>query len=806
MVKPDSHFTRSAPDFQDLLEEVASKPMGKDRINALASGATTLTERIIAFGNEAYKRIGNRNSQQEEDRYVEMAINYSWSLTAKANLLLWRDIIFRHHQAILGHEIGEVSKEELAALGEKSMLILEQAGQELVEKAIPAKLSVRQMSKLCKTWALESNPWPVYRDQVNALTGQCADLVTANTLLRQLTSLIASLGKSIDQTLDLTIQDLNALHAHLEQVEEDLAAIPEKITKTAIQKVLARIESAHIFSRGAISGNPFSDILEKFLLQMPDNLLIPMDLRAGQILTQEIRLRRSFRTWFEAELMPLLYEVMETRDEHHSGTAIVLTNLKNRLLPTLEAPTNVISSQQRLELQQSVRDRRNGLQPARESMTALREEAMNRYSASTSVRDMQRAGRSFLAMPLEASLQRMSDQSSALSALVANRFRKTWAVILSWQRRARREVALSVGERLLRFIKIHTPDPDSEMYTSLFLTGGFVGDALLVSRQSELKRVQHCLREWREGYRGTVLLTGGRYSGKTMFVESFVRNHFPSTTIRLQPGQPIILAGRTFNSSCDLEPALDFIGKYALQSKALIWIDDLENWSEAGASLHRNVRHLIRFMDSYSQKLFFIISTNRTLLPHLDRHLGLSNSCQTIIHLDQLDVQNLQKAILIRHGATHKTLIDDQGHAFETDHFIREIRQLYRYTQGSIGIALYLWASRIRIHGDQEVRLAEVPTQSLPMVIDHRNFPLFRVLLLYRQINEYRLRKLFGPCFDVEISPLVRRWLSLGVLSRSPEGWLEIHPIVAFELVKQLERFSAEPLYSESTLTAYGTH
>lgn len=783
-----------------------SKPMGTDRMKALASGAATLCERIVDFGDEAHTRLEENTIGQGDELYTEMAINYTWSLTAKSVLLLWRDIIFRHHQAIIGHDIGEVTKEGLAHLADQSRTVLELAGQDLMDKATPTSMSSRQRVKACKAWSLETNPWQVYRDQMTALAGQCADLVTANILLRQLTSQIDNLGKSIDQTLDLTIQDLNAIHAHLEHVQEDLAAIPEKITKTAIQKVLNRIDAAESFSRAAIANNPFSEIVEKFLLQLPENLLIPMDLRAGMIQTQEIRLRRSFRTWLEAELMPLLYEVVETRDEHHSGTAIVLTNLKNRLLTTMEVPTNLSTPQQRQELQQSLRDRQNGLKPARESMTILREEAMNRYSSSTSIRDMQHARRGFLAMPLEASLQRMTDQSNALSSLIGNRFRKIWTVLLSWQRRARREESLSVGERLLRFIKSQTPNPEADMYTSLFLTGGFVGDALLVSRQSELKRVQHCLKEWREGYRGTVLLTGGRYSGKTMFVESFARNHFPSATIRLNPGQPIVLAGRTFNVAYDLEPALEFIGKYALQSKALVWIDDLENWSEAGASLNRNVRHLIRFMDMHSPKLFFIISTNRTLLPHLDRTLSLSRSCQTIIHLDQLDAQNLQKAILIRHGATHKTLVDDQGQAIETDQFIREIRQLYRNTQGNIGIALYAWASRIRVYGDQEVRLADASNYTLPMVIDSRNFPLFRVLLLYRQINEYRLRKLFGPYFDSEISSLVRRWLSLGVLRRNPEGWLEIHPIVAFELMKQLEHYSAEPIYSESTLTAYGTH
>ncbi len=805
MEHPSTSNGLSIPLIDDLLENAWAQPMGKERLQALSEGAHLLCERMIAFGSAAFERIGQHGETPQED-YDDMMITYSWSLSAKATLLLWRDIVFRHHQALLAFDRNEVDEEGLSNLAERSRQILERAGLDLNQKATRPSDSIRQLNKAVKSWSLQANPWPVYKDQLKAIAGQCSDLVTANNLLRQLAEQIARLAKSIDQTLDLTIQDLALLGSHLDQIQEDLTAIPEKVTKTSIQKVLTRIDSVDTFSRGAIVTNPFLAILDKFLTQLPDDLLIPMDLQGGSIQTREIRIRRSFRTWLEAELMPLIYEIIETRDEHHSGIAIVLTNLKNRLAATLEGAGNLHTPQQRQELSHSLKDRRDSIPPARDSMILLRKEVMSRLETSTNVRDMQHADRSFLAMPLESSLQRMTDQSSALSSMVSSRFRKIWNVLLTWQRQALREESLSVGERLLRYIKSHTPDPTAEMYTSLFLTGGFVGDALLVSRQSELKRIRHCLAEWREGYRGTVLLTGGRFSGKTMFVESFSRNHFPSATIRLQPGQPISLGGRTFTPEYDLEPALEFIGKYALQSRAMVWIDDLENWSEAGATLNRNVRHLVRFMDTHSPKLFFVVSTNRILLPHLDRTHGLARSCQAIIHLDQLDPEHLQNAILIRHGATHKSLVDENGQQVETEQFVREIRQLHRFTQGNIGIALYSWASRIRVHSDQEVRMAEASTYRLPLVMDARSFPLFRVLLLYRHVNEYRLRKLFGPNFDIEFSPIVRRWLSLGVLKRSPEGWLEIHPIVAYELIKQLELYSAEPIYSESTLTAYGKH
>ncbi|MEZ5032390.1 MAG: hypothetical protein R2787_13390 [Saprospiraceae bacterium] len=794
------------PEVQDLLETAWAEPMGPGRLRALATAGQTLRQRIREVGDTAFDQIQKTGQSDVAKIAKELHITYAWSSTAKAVMILWRDIVFRHHEAMFAHHVGEVLEQDLENLADESLETLRQASEELKSHGIPSWASTRQMEKTCSAWLLAANPWPVYQKQMDILSTQCADLVKANQLLIQLGDQLTSMGKLVNQSIDQIQEDLTFLSAQLLSLEDDLQALPDKVTRTILKKVLLRIDTIDQFSRAAVTKNPFNDLLESYQARIPEDLVVPMDLNAGQVVTRDIRLRKSFRIWFEAELMPLLFEILETRDEYHSGSSIVLTNLRNRLSAAQEGVGTHYSPAQKQEVLQSLLERRKDLQPLQSGIAALQEETMHRFRSATNVRDLLRDGRLFLTMPLESSLQRMSEQSNALSSLVAQRIRKSWKSLLSWQRKAIREESLSVGEKLLRFIKSKTPDPTAEHYTSLFLTGGFIGDALLVTRKDEQQRLQKSLKEWREGYRGTVLLTGGRHSGKSMFVESFSRQFFPSATIRLQPGQVIQLAGRTLTPGYDLEPALEFIGKYALQSKALVWIDDLENWSDAGPTFSRNVRALVRFMDLYSTRLFFLVSLNRVLLPHLDRTHGLASSCQTIIHLDQLDEISLQKAILIRHGATHKVLVNEQGLPVETDQFVREIRQIHRECRGNIGASLFMWASRIRMHGEHEVRLVEPAHYHLPLILDARNFPLFRVLLLYRQINEYRLRRLFGPSFDSEFAPLVRRWLSLRILQRSAEGWLEIHPAVAHELIHQLEWYAAEPIYSETTLTAYGIH
>ena len=51
-------------------------------------------------------------------------------------------------------------------------------------------------------------------------------------------------------------------------------------------------------------------------------------------------------------------------------------------------------------------------------------------------------------------------------------------------------------------------------------------------------------------------------------------------------------------------------------------------------------------------------------------------------------------------------------------------------------------------------------------------------IMLEKRTNEYRLRKLFGAAFTDKYGSIVQRLISLGLLTRHADGWLEVNELV----------------------------
>jgi hypothetical protein len=56
-----------------------------------------------------------------------------------------------------------------------------------------------------------------------------------------------------------------------------------------------------------------------------------------------------------------------------------------------------------------------------------------------------------------------------------------------------------------------------------------------------------------------------------------------------------------------------------------------------------------------------------------------------------------------------------------------------------------------------------------------------------KRTNEYRLRKLFGSPFQEKFNFIIQRLISIGILTRHIDGWLEVNEVVVNEVGKILE-------------------
>ena len=173
---------------------------------------------------------------------------------------------------------------------------------------------------------------------------------------------------------------------------------------------------------------------------------------------------------------------------------------------------------------------------------------------------------------------------------------------------------------------------------------------------------------------------------------------------------------------------------------------------------------------------------------HFNKMHKLDRVFQAEINLDIMHPDDVHDAILIRHGATHKLLVDKEGHEISSQQLKKLTTHIYRQTGGNIGEALHEWAGAIKLTDDDKVMFVQKQPHGLPEFLNSDIGILLALTMRERRTNEYRLRKMFGPPFKEKYKYLVQRLISTGLFQRKIDGWLEVNDLVVNDVGKQLEK------------------
>ena len=146
----------------------------------------------------------------------------------------------------------------------------------------------------------------------------------------------------------------------------------------------------------------------------------------------------------------------------------------------------------------------------------------------------------------------------------------------------------------------------------------------------------------------------------------------------------------------------------------------------------------------------------------------------------------IRQAILIRHGATHKDLVNGDGEKASALDFDKLIKQIYYSSEANIGEALNHWAYSTTASSIDEVKQRNDPFYALPDFLTPDHALLLKTILLERRTNEYRLRKRFGPAFQERYAPLLQRLLSVGLVQRQLDNWLIINEAAVNDVIHLL--------------------
>lgn len=769
---------RLGEDWSQLLETPCPY---EERFDWLAGNILVMAGQTVEFCEQCYQRLMDVPPMQYETTHLPYQIaTFLWSEQAKLFLLLLRDSLFEQQKAALLHRDGLLQEEQLRQLWEQTASAVRKALKRMQERSQRAAQDYDDV-KRAKRWKHQLNPWPTYKQQVLTIVDQTQTLAQDYSTLDTIQQVMEEIETLVNKTVEQCLGDLKNNNETIDAVINLVINSQAKPAHT-----LSHIHDITDKIRNTLYISQFKERLE-FLLEPFKIKIEPIvQIKDGLLIRRDFAPYKQILDWFESEIYPLLYEIWEITDQGTTGLRMILLNMTNRLdILNKERPEELFGDPAKLI---------KPLETFQKDLNALSESIMNlvglvhrRVDQELMVSCLMDTQRYFLPISLQSTInRRIWNQQNGLLARVQRWFEEQGTHLEERWQRIKNNKSLSVSERIARCIQSRKGDPDNRHYTNIFLTKGYVGESFMVGRESEFERFKHLVDNWEAGFRGAALLTGDRFSGKTVFGEIVARRFFPNNFYSLHPNAPLTIEGRKMQTGYDLKEALDFVCKHSLNKRPLLWIDDLEIWWSHQVPFYQNIHHLIECIDAYANRIFFMVATNSKIQQQLSHFSHTERIFQAEFNLNLLPRTAVHQAIAIRHGATQKKLVDTKGEPLTPKAFNRLVNRIYKNADGNIGESLLHWANATYYIDENTVQHRPESYKSMPSFLNEDSVLILDLLLLHKRANEYLMRHLLGSVpFNERYATVIRRLLNVGVLQRQLDGFIEIETTIVNDL-KQL--------------------
>jgi len=757
-------------------------------LEVMAKEASSLGNALIEIGDFCFQQLTeNTGELTEKQQFAYSWINFEWASQAKQLMILWRDILFQQQKGQIIKIDRLTTAAALRTLNLASLETLEKAMYDFkgdVERGL--NIPLKKQTKKIDQWQLQQNPWPVYKQQLSDMANQCLRLQKDYRVLLNVASNFNEIEALVRKTENFCQEEI----ANVQDIANQTVAEVDQEQIPKLSKIIKHLEDLEEGISLPNHFNAFTDALEHRINELVTRTDVPVNANGGMVEIKDLTFKRSTKQWLDAEILPLLYEVWELTENTHNGLKMALINIKNRaILLDAEEKEGKKVDIDKSTICQPLNTFNKNSELAADNLTKLRAEIHHRLAHIFNVSAIYEPNRAFLPVPIqEATLNQFRKGQNRVQNRIGKWVNGQWKRFQNLRATVAQEDALSDAEKIVRLIQSRTGDAMNSNYASIFLTKGFIGESFAVGRQRELAHAKNLIDNWRANYRGAAVITGERFSGKTILGELIATQFFNNNTIRLAPNTLIKLNGRRMTTGFDLAPALAFIKKYTTAKEPpLIWIDDLELWWDKDLPLSQNVRTLRKFIDGNANRLFFLISMSNWLNTHLNLFHETSKVFQAEINVDKMSLEEIREAIMIRHGATHKKLVNADGEPLSPNEFKRLLDKIYRISGGNIGEALNRWSCATARVDEEHVRHVGGVNFGLPDFLNPDVAILLSAIMIEKRTNEYRLRRIFGPAFTEKYTPILQRLIGIGLLRRQLDGWLEINEVLVNELGHLLE-------------------
>lgn len=742
-----------------------------DFIKSLSNEIDPIVVALVNVGRHAHDAL------EKSDGFIfqNALISYNWGEYAKAFGLLWRNILFNEQEAFLQLQVQHIAETDFQKLRNKSHEVVKQAAEELHHFIEKETSKYPNQQKELERWELQNNPWPVYQEQLESLPEQCHQLLQQSDQLQKAATYFELIKGHFNLFFknysDKFISNSEVLEKTIRSFQEDDSFTTEQVA-TEMNTLLGEIQQL-------TNINVFNDQLNDYLDTLPKEQRFYMHPSQGMLPYKELDLQKQTKDWLNAELMPKLFELKTLRETILNKTETGIASIRNRI--HFDKQNEEVSA--KIDVAHPLQNFVKNLKKSNQQITEMQKQIAAKTKADFDITKIYEE--SFLPVSMGYTINEYRNQQRKGLDNIRKWLWSKGFTFQKFQENIKPDDALSISEKMVRLVKQRTPEKENSYYTNIFLAEGWIGDSFVVGREDEAKRIDTLVENWKLGFRGDVLLTGQRLSGKTLFAQLVNKRFFNNNAIEIIPNTKLKVAGRHVELEKDLGIALNFVVKNTLNKPTMVLIDNLEYWADDKITLTENVRKLFSTIDQYTGRLFFVVVMSNWLKTQLQRNFEVNRIFQCEVNLDRMSKDEIEQTIFIRHSSTHMELVDQDMEEVQRGKFRSFCHQIYQSSEGNIGEALHQWAYLTKKHNDEFVMKKNEERRLLPGFLSMDTSLLLWSILMARRTNEFQLAKVFGAAFQERYKVLLSRLINLGIVKRNRQ-WLEINPFLVNDITREL--------------------
>ena len=735
----------------------------------LLNDFSSLCDFYVAMGDRAFDRYTEElNTNETVEIYL---LNYKITDIVKSFFILNRNVLLELMKAEIIHQEKKLDKNAISDHFKQSQMVLADAIDELLQKINFEKnrlLKRKNIKKgLIKKMRLHLNPWEVYKQQI----------ITLQQHLQQINDSKYSLLRTIlgFQNIKNSINKVSDTNNKLNEKYENVVLQIENSLKE--EKALELLKNEAIeFTQSILAGNDLVHFTEDLINQVEllEKIEIPISSKEGILNIREVNLNKTVQKWLDYQVLTELMDLIGLEESTGSKFQLAIANIKN----SIQLAKNMDAEIDYQSLRSTIANLKVVLSSFKSNsdtiFSKIYDEIQDEFLVSNLFKN-----KPFLEVAIQSSINL---GSTTLLKEVKARFEKLRSYFNAQYKKTNYQDSFSNIEISSRCITYRMLAKEDENYDILFLTKNFIGDIFLVPREFQEQQLQEAINHWNQGFNKAVLIEGDRLSGKSTFLDYTSKKYFGKDIVQLKPNSTSVIDGRKFKTTKDLKEALQYVKNNNVKNtRPILIIDDIELWLDAEHHFLDNIRALINFIENESDEIFLVLATSSALVSNLDNRLGFSKIFSTVINMNNTDKDEVLRAIFLRHGASHKTLVSKDKEPISDGKTQKIINKLSKQHQNNIGVVLQAWTYNTVASEEDKVIYNEIEFEFVDFFTNEELIVL-KQAMIYKRITELGIKRVTSSKYETNFKSAIKRLINTKVLLRDESGSLYINPVILSEI------------------------